>query len=48
MASSEHGSTKTVEELVEIGAGIGRPAVERTTTTGVLTRNLGDRKFERT
>ena len=25
MAGSEHGSAKTVEELVEIGAGIGRP-----------------------
>jgi FO synthase len=32
MAGSEHGSAKTVEELVEIGAGIGRPVIERTTT----------------
>jgi FO synthase len=32
MAGSEHGSAKTVQELVEIGAGIGRPVVERTTT----------------
>jgi FO synthase len=32
MAGSEHGSAKTVEELIEIGAGIGRPVVERTTT----------------
>jgi FO synthase len=32
MAGSEHGSAKTVEELVEIGDGIGRPVVERTTT----------------
>lgn len=32
MAGSEHGSAKTVEELVEIGAGIGRPVVQRTTT----------------
>jgi FO synthase len=32
MAGSEFGSAKTVEELVEIGAGIGRPVVERTTT----------------
>jgi FO synthase len=32
MAGSEHGSAKTVEELVEIGEGIGRPVVERTTT----------------
>ncbi|GAA1133239.1 bifunctional FO biosynthesis protein CofGH [Nocardioides aquiterrae] len=34
MAGSEHGSAKTVAELVEIGAGIGRPVVERTTTYG--------------
>ncbi|WP_416416394.1 bifunctional FO biosynthesis protein CofGH [Paenarthrobacter aromaticivorans] len=34
MAGSEHGSAKTVEELVAIGAGIGRPVVERTTTYG--------------
>lgn len=32
MAGSEHGSAKTVEELHEIGTGIGRPVVERTTT----------------
>ncbi|MBC9733718.1 bifunctional FO biosynthesis protein CofGH [Nocardioides marmotae] len=32
MAGSEHGSAKTVAELVEIGAGIGRPVLERTTT----------------
>ncbi|HNA98091.1 MAG TPA: bifunctional FO biosynthesis protein CofGH [Marmoricola sp.] len=32
MAGSEHGSAKTVAELVEIGAGIGRPVVPRTTT----------------
>ncbi|MCW2807764.1 MAG: synthase subunit 2 / synthase subunit 1, partial [Marmoricola sp.] len=32
MAGSEHGSAKTVEELVEIGAGIGRPVVQRSTT----------------
>jgi FO synthase len=32
MAGSEYGSAKTVEELVEISAGIGRPARERTTT----------------
>jgi FO synthase len=32
MAGSEHGSAKTVEELVEIGAGIDRPVRERTTT----------------
>ena len=34
MAGSEHGSAKTVEELVEIAAGIDRPVVERTTTYG--------------
>ena len=34
MAGSEHGSAKTVAELVEIGAGIDRPVVERTTTYG--------------
>lgn len=31
MAGSEHGSAKTVAELVEIGAGIDRPVTERTT-----------------
>ncbi|MFL6060298.1 MAG: bifunctional FO biosynthesis protein CofGH [Marmoricola sp.] len=35
MAGSEHGSAKTVAELLDIGAGIGRPVVERTTTYGV-------------
>ncbi|PUA81786.1 bifunctional FO biosynthesis protein CofGH [Nocardioides currus] len=34
MAGSKHGSAKTVAELVEIGAGIDRPVVERTTTYG--------------
>ncbi len=34
MAGSEHGSAKTVAELVELGHGIGRPMVERTTTYG--------------
>ncbi len=38
MAGSEHGSAKTVEELREIGAGIGRPVRERTTTYAVPTR----------
>jgi FO synthase len=37
MAGSEHGSAKTVAELVEIGAGIDRPVTERTTTYGVPT-----------
>ncbi len=32
MAGSEHGSAKTVAELIDIGAGINRPVVERTTT----------------
>jgi FO synthase len=32
MAGSEHGSAKTVEELVEIGAGIRRPVTQRSTT----------------
>ncbi len=32
MAGSEHGSAKTVTELTEIAAGIGRPVRERTTT----------------
>ncbi|KQY56544.1 2-phospho-L-lactate guanylyltransferase [Nocardioides sp. Root140] len=35
MAGSEHGSAKTVEELVEVGAGINRPVRERTTLYGV-------------
>ncbi|HEY5421601.1 MAG TPA: 5-amino-6-(D-ribitylamino)uracil--L-tyrosine 4-hydroxyphenyl transferase CofH, partial [Marmoricola sp.] len=34
MAGSEHGSAKTVEELVAIGAGVGRPVAQRTTTYG--------------
>ena len=38
MAGSEHGSAKTVAELTEIGAGIGRPVRERTTTYGVPAR----------
>jgi len=38
MAGSEHGSAKTVAELVEIGAGIDRPVRERTTTYGVPDR----------
>jgi FO synthase len=38
MAGSEHGSAKTVEELTEIGAGIGRPVRERTTTYGLPSR----------
>ena len=38
MAGSEHGSAKTVAELTDIGAGIGRPVRERTTTYGVPER----------
>ncbi|HSE09042.1 MAG TPA: bifunctional FO biosynthesis protein CofGH [Nocardioidaceae bacterium] len=36
MAGSEHGSAKTVGELVEIGVGIGRPVRQRTTTYGYV------------
>ncbi|MEV4999483.1 bifunctional FO biosynthesis protein CofGH [Nocardioides sp. LML1-1-1.1] len=39
MAGSEHGSAKTVAELVEIGAGIDRPVRERTTLYGVPVRD---------
>ena len=34
MAGSEHGSAKTVAELEEIAAGVGRPVRQRTTTYG--------------
>ncbi|WP_174188151.1 bifunctional FO biosynthesis protein CofGH [Nocardia barduliensis] len=40
MAGSQHGSAKTVAELVEIAAGIDRPARERTTTYGVPEHKL--------
>jgi FO synthase len=36
MAGSEHGSAKTVAELVQIAEGIGRPARERTTVYGAV------------
>ncbi|RWA20737.1 radical SAM protein [Mycolicibacterium brumae DSM 44177] len=36
MAGSEYGSAKTVAELVDIAAGIGRPARQRTTTYAPL------------
>ncbi len=36
MAGSEHGSAKTVAELEEMGAGIGRPVRQRTTTYGYV------------
>ncbi len=42
MAGSEHGSAKTVAELAEIGAGIGRPVRERTTPTAC--RRSADRR----
>jgi FO synthase len=35
MAGSDHGSAKTVAELTDIAASIGRPVRERTTTYGV-------------
>ncbi len=35
MAGSQHGSAKTVAEITDIAAGIGRPVRERTTTYGV-------------
>ncbi len=38
MAGSAHGSARTVEELTEIAAGIGRPVRERTTTYGIPVR----------
>jgi len=34
MAGSEHGSARTVAELKELAAAVGRPAVERTTVYG--------------
>ncbi len=40
MAGSEHGSAKTVAELTDIAAGIGRPVRERTTTYGAAGRPL--------
>jgi FO synthase len=39
MAGSEHGSAKTVAELEEIAAGIGRPVRQRTTTYGDVDEN---------
>jgi FO synthase len=36
MAGSEFGSAKSVEELVGIAAGIGRPARQRSTTYAPL------------
>lgn len=41
MAGSEHGSAKTVEELTEIAAGIGRPVAERTTLYGPAPDRIG-------
>ncbi|HET6563118.1 MAG TPA: hypothetical protein VFG72_14690, partial [Marmoricola sp.] len=39
MAGSEHGSAKTVAEITEIAAGVGRPVRERTTTYGAVARH---------
>ena len=39
MAGSENGSAKTVEELIAIAHGIGRPARQRTTTYGHVPRH---------
>ena len=41
MAGSEHGSAKTSRQLEEIGAGVGRPARQRTTTYGVVEKTAG-------
>ena len=40
MAGSEHGSAKTVAELTEIAAGVGRPVRQRTTTYGEVPTRL--------
>ncbi|TGD88394.1 7,8-didemethyl-8-hydroxy-5-deazariboflavin synthase [Mycolicibacterium sp. CH28] len=40
MAGSEHGSAKTVAELVAIAEGIGRPARQRTTTYTPLNKQM--------
>ena len=42
MAGSDHGSAKTVADLREIAAGIGRPVRERTTTYGVPSRRRAE------
>ncbi|RHW23897.1 7,8-didemethyl-8-hydroxy-5-deazariboflavin synthase [Nocardioides immobilis] len=36
MAGSEHGSAKTVSELTDVAAGVGRPVRQRTTTYGFV------------
>ncbi|HET6560851.1 MAG TPA: 5-amino-6-(D-ribitylamino)uracil--L-tyrosine 4-hydroxyphenyl transferase CofH [Marmoricola sp.] len=41
MAGSEHGSAKTVTEITEIAAGVGRPVRERTTTYGAVAHQDG-------
>ena len=41
MAGSEHGSAKTVAELTDIAAAIGRPVRERTTTYAVSPSRSG-------
>ncbi|NLT31401.1 MAG: hypothetical protein GXX86_13285, partial [Propionibacterium sp.] len=40
MAGSEHGSAKTVAELEEIGEGIGRPVVQRSTLYEPVTQRV--------
>ncbi len=41
MAGSQHGSAKTVPELTQIAAGVGRPVAQRTTTYGRLGHSGG-------
>jgi FO synthase len=38
MAGSEHGSRRTATELAALAAGIGRPARQRSTVYGAVTR----------
>jgi FO synthase len=44
MAGSQHGSARTVAELADIAAGVGRPVRERTTTYGVPPRRPASRE----
>jgi FO synthase len=45
MAGSQHGSAKTVEQLTEISAGVGRPVRQRTTTYGRVPARSRDAVF---
>ncbi|MDI3314126.1 MAG: bifunctional FO biosynthesis protein CofGH [Mycobacterium sp.] len=45
MAGSEHGSAKTVPELIAIAAGIGRPARQRTTTYAPVAGSIAPAVF---